>query len=283
MRRDTSTPQSSVAQGYEARKPIIELASLFDDLVPFLIERWPDEPQLQVALARKLASRGKSILPLKQPAQAQAELEKARALITRLRENAPEPQWTVLKPTELKSERGTILTLQGDGSIMASGKNPNQDTYILTAAIAGEPIGGLRLETIPDGNFNGAAGRVNGEFYLTEIEAAVSAPSGGTDHHLAIKDGFVDFYQAGYPVSNAFDHDNLTSWGIWTRMSEPHTAVFEFQSLSPAVEGSQRFKVRLYSGASDYRSAESRPLSAFRDESSTGPDGGGSASRRFQG
>jgi tetratricopeptide (TPR) repeat protein len=244
-------PAIERAQDYETRKPIIELASLFDDLLPVLIERWPDEPQLQVALARQLAARGRKHLTLKQPAQAQAELEKARALITRLREEAPEPQWTVLKPTELRSERGTILTLQGDGSIMASGKNPNQDTYTLTAAIAGEPVGGLRLETIPDEKFNGGAGRLNGEFHLTEIEAAVSAPSADTDHHLAIKDGFVDFYQAGYPVSNAFDHDNLTSWGIWSRMSEPHTAVFEFQSLSPAVEGSQRFKVRLYSGSSN--------------------------------
>jgi eukaryotic-like serine/threonine-protein kinase len=254
-------PAIERAPDYEARKPIIELASLFDDLVPVLIERWPDEPQLQVALARQFAGQGKKHLTLKQPAQAQAELEKARAVITRLRGKAPEPQWTVLKPTELKSERGTILTLQGDGSITASGKNPNQDTYILTAAIAGEPIGGLRLETIPDSDFNGAAGRVNGEFHLTEIEAAVSAPGGGTDHHLAIKDGFVDFYPAGYPVSHAFDHDNLSSWGIWTRMSEPHTAVFEFQSLSPAVEGSQRFKVRLYSGASD---APQRNLGRFR-------------------
>ena len=151
----------------------------------------------------------------------------------------------------MSSERGTILRLQGDGSILASGKNPNQDTYIVTASIAGDPIGGLRLETIPDENFNGTAGRVNGEFHLTEIEAAASAPSGGTDHHLAIKDGFVDFYPAGYPVSHAFDHDHLTAWGIWTRTSEPHTAVFEFESMSPAVEGSQRFKVCLYFGTSD--------------------------------
>ena len=138
--------------------PIVEVAAWSDEVLSALTKRQPDDPQLQLAFARKLAEHGKQRLAEKQPAKAQAELEKSREMITRLCEKAPESQWTVLKPTELKSERGTMLALQSDGSIMASGKNPDQDTYTLTAPIAGGPIGGLRLETIPDERLDGDAG-----------------------------------------------------------------------------------------------------------------------------
>jgi tetratricopeptide (TPR) repeat protein len=249
------------ADDYEARKPIVEVAAWSDEVLSALIKRQPDDPQLQLAFARKLAEHGKKRLAEKQPASAQAELEKSREMITRLREKAPETQWTVLKPTELKSERGTMLALQSDGSIMASGKNPDQDIYTLTAPIAGGPVGGLRLETIPDERLNEDAGFLNGAFFLTEIEAAVEARDGGTDRLLAIKNSFADFAHVDYPVSRAFDHDPTTSWVPWPRVSEPHTAVFEFQSLSAAQDGSQRLKVRLESGSHMY---PQRNLRRFR-------------------
>ncbi len=249
------------ADGHEARKPIVEVAAWSDEVLSALIKRQPDDPQLQLAFARKLAEHGKKHLAEKQPARAQAELEKSREMITRLREKAPEPQWTVLKPMELKSARGTTLGLQSDGSIMASGKNPDQDTYTLTAPVAGGPIGGLRLETIPDERLDGGASFLNGAFFLTEIEAAVEAGDGGTDRLLAIKDGIADFAHDDQPVSRSFDHDPWTSWVTWPRVSEPHTAVFEFQPLSAAEDGSQRLKVRLESGS---RIFPQRNLRRFR-------------------
>ena len=154
------------SEGHEARKPILELAARFGDLLPALIERQPDEPQLQLALARSLARRGQQHLAEKQPAKAQAELEKSREILARLRARYPEPSWTVLKPTELKSERGQTLTLQGDGSIRASGTNPDRDTYTLTAPIAGGTVAGLRLETIPDDRLKGDASRYVGRVLL---------------------------------------------------------------------------------------------------------------------
>ena len=71
------------SEGHEARKPILELAAHFGDLLPALIERQPDEPQLQLALARSLARRGQQHLAEKQPATAQAELEKSREILAR--------------------------------------------------------------------------------------------------------------------------------------------------------------------------------------------------------
>ncbi len=154
-----------------------------------------------MALARSLARRGKQHLAEKQPAKAQAALEKSREIVARLRAKYPEPVWTVLKPTELKSERGQTLTLQGDGSIRASGTNPDRDTYTLTAPVAGGTVAGLRLETIPDERLKGDASRWWGEFFLTQIDLATLAASGGTDRPLAIKDGVADFSRDQHPLS----------------------------------------------------------------------------------
>ena len=48
-------------------------------------------------------------------------------------------EWTVLKPTEMKSEGGATLTLQADNSVLAGGKNTLGDVYSITAEIA-EPV-----------------------------------------------------------------------------------------------------------------------------------------------
>jgi hypothetical protein len=82
-----------------------------------------------LALARSLARRGKQHLAEKQPAAAQAELKRSREFLARLRAKYPEPLWTVLKPSELKSERGQTLTPERDGSIRVRGTNPDRDNY----------------------------------------------------------------------------------------------------------------------------------------------------------
>ncbi len=72
------------ADGYDARKPIVEYATRFDEVLSALIKRQPDDPQLQLALARKLAERGQQRLAEKQPAEAQADLQKAGEILTHL-------------------------------------------------------------------------------------------------------------------------------------------------------------------------------------------------------
>jgi WD40 repeat protein/tetratricopeptide (TPR) repeat protein len=81
------------AHGSEARKPILERAARFDDLLVALVQQQPDDAQFQLALARKLAERGKQRLREKQLADALADLERSRAIFQRLRAG---PEWTVL-------------------------------------------------------------------------------------------------------------------------------------------------------------------------------------------
>ncbi len=113
----------------EARKPILELAARFDDLVSGLVEQQPDNLSLQLALARNLARQGQQRLAENRPVEALAALKKSREVSTRLRTKYPQPQWTVLAPMQMKSNAATTLTLQRDGSILASGRRHSGDFY----------------------------------------------------------------------------------------------------------------------------------------------------------
>ena len=137
------------ADGYEARRPVSEVAAHFDDLVSALIQRQPDDPLCQLALARNLAERGKRHLAEKQPAKAQAELEKARAVFTRLL--SPGGDWTVLTPVEMKTETGAQMEWQKDGSVFVHQIQPaKKDTYSLVFPSRLKGITGLRLEVLAD-------------------------------------------------------------------------------------------------------------------------------------
>ena len=136
-------------------------------------EQAADDPQLQLALARKLAEHGTQRLTEKQPAQAQADLEKARTVFTRLLAKYPMPQWTVLKPTNTEgiSKGGATLKLLEDGSILASGTNPPKDEYTVVARPDLEHITAIRLEALPDPSLprNGPGRNAAGSFDLNKL------------------------------------------------------------------------------------------------------------------
>ncbi len=89
------------------------------------------------------------------------------------------PAWSALRATEVKSSGGATLTRQSDGSWLASGTNPGNDTYEITAAIPAGPFTGVRLAVLPDASLpNHSLGRAgNGNFVLSGIEAEIIAPS----------------------------------------------------------------------------------------------------------
>ena len=122
----------------------------------------PEGAKLLAEFARRLAAGGQ--VPL-----ANGQFEKSQALYERSLEADPEndvvaaelaqllldkhengnpTRWTVLKPTEMKSEGGATLTELDDHSILAGGKNPPQDVYTLTFRDLPARIQGLRLEAL---------------------------------------------------------------------------------------------------------------------------------------
>ncbi len=214
------------ADGYEARRPILKLAGRFDDVLGALVQGQPDDSQLQLAWARKLAERGKQLLAEKQPAQALAEFQKAQEIFTRLR---AEPQWTVLTPVEMKTESGAKLELQKDGSVFVH-QPGNDDTFTLVFQTALKGIKGLRLEALADSRLpkGGPGWAANGNFWLTDLTLqAAPAKSLGQPKSIALANASADFSQIGWDVRGAIDSNFSMGWSIWPGINRDHTAVFE--------------------------------------------------------
>jgi hypothetical protein len=80
-------------------------------------------------------------------------------------------EWSVLEPASLHAEAGSALTKDRDGIVMATGENPQRETYTIEAPAELKTLAGIRLEVIPDASLpRGGPGRdVYGHFGLTEV------------------------------------------------------------------------------------------------------------------
>jgi tetratricopeptide (TPR) repeat protein len=218
------------ADGYEARKPIFALLARFDMVLSAFVERQPEDQQLQLALARRLAERGQMSLANKQPAKAQDELEKSRAIFTRLL--SPNNRWKVLTPIEMKTDTGAKMELQKDGSVFVHQVSPGRnDAYTLAFQTALKGITGLRLEVLADSRLpHGGPGwmSMNGTFLLSELTLeAASADSRDKARAIPLRNAWADFSQPGGDVRGAVDGNDRTVWAIWPEVNKDHTAVFE--------------------------------------------------------
>ena len=230
-----------------------------------LIKLRPAEPDLFLALARHHSGRGERKQADEARAKArslyEAKLAKnaddesaAGALADLLRHDRPRT-WTVLEPASMRSEGGATLRTLPDGSILASGTNPDNEVYTITAETALRRITAVRLEAIPDPSLPlNTSGRAteNGNFALSEFRMQYS-PRGSSgwqaikfvgahsDHsvpaanHYAKKDMNID---------GAIDQKSDTFWESWPKSSQPHWAVFKPAAPIVAEDG-MKLLVRL--------------------------------------
>jgi mono/diheme cytochrome c family protein len=114
-------------------------------------------------------------------------------------------RWTVLHPDRVDSAGGAVLKLMPDGSILATGKNPQADSYTIQAKAAQAAITGVRIEVIPDPSLpHGGPGRdPDGNFFLSDFEvdaAPVSNPQ--AVEHVVWKQAEANESQEGYDIKN---------------------------------------------------------------------------------
>jgi len=86
-------------------------------------------------------------------------------------------KWKPLKPAKVASANKSKLAVQADGSVLASGKAPDKDTYTVTVTNALKAVTGLRIEALPDASLpaRGPGRGANGNFVLNEVVARVQA------------------------------------------------------------------------------------------------------------
>jgi eukaryotic-like serine/threonine-protein kinase len=200
----------------------------------------PRELSLQLALARSLVESGKKALAAGRQEEALPELAEAQEIFSKLVAEHPEPTWTVLRPTAVQSEAGATLTLQGDGSILAGGKTPDQDSYTLTLGDLPAAITAIRLETLADPTLpnNGPGRAPDGTFVLTRI-LVVGAPENLPPWRAAL----ADYTQSGFDVSYAITPEgsprsNATGWAISGATTKTPAALFAFQKPWKPLRGS---------------------------------------------
>jgi hypothetical protein len=143
------------------------------------------------------------------------------------------PEWKPLEIVDATADKGTTLTKQADGSILAGGANPDAGTYTIKAKNTLQGITGLRLEVLPDPTLpaQGPGRAPNGNFVLSFIKVEMKGPA-GTDALLPVTlvNPQATFAQDTFPIVNALKNTNNTGWAVAPQFGKAQTAFFEFQT-----------------------------------------------------
>jgi tetratricopeptide (TPR) repeat protein len=192
----------------------------------------------------------------------------AAQLAERLLESRPGQDWRVLKPDEMTSAGGATLTRLADGSILAAGNLPVQDSYTITASTELRGITAVRLEALPDTRLpQNGPGRNSGNFCLTEISLVVES-AGASGKRQSIPFARAAGYRRPLDRDTTFmdgpqgaiDGRHTTRWDIWPRAGEETAIVV--QTMHPvALSEGMRLVLRL-----DFRHPvfSPSPLGRFR-------------------
>jgi WD40 repeat protein/serine/threonine protein kinase len=155
--------------------------------------------------------------------------------------------WTVIKPAAFKSAGGATLTLQPDGSILASGKNPDAEVYTITLDHLPSSVAALRLEVLADPSLprNGPGRHESGNFQLAEFTVhRTTTAENSPEVPLAIASAADSYHWTGEPVQHVLDNNAFTVWHVWGQLGKDHAAVFELKSTI-AVGPEDRLILRL--------------------------------------
>jgi hypothetical protein len=140
------------------------------------------------------------------------------------------PVWEPLEIDKATAKGGATLAKQPDGSVLASGPNPDKDVFTVTAKTKLKGITALRLEVLPDDGLpaKGPGRAPNGNFVLTELILAAQE-QGATDKPkpVGLFNAQATFAQDGFSADKAIDNNRATGWAVAPRFGQAHTAYFE--------------------------------------------------------
>jgi hypothetical protein len=158
------------------------------------------------------------------------------------------PAWVILDPDQFTSKGGASLSKLADSSVMASGKNPDRDTYTFVAHTELTNITSLRIEALADPSLvKGGPGRSdNGNIQVTEVRVSAGPLHGETNAvELRLINPRASFEQnAELSVQKAIDRDPKTGWAVDPQFGTNHAAVFEIQN-PPRYAGGTKLTVTL--------------------------------------
>jgi hypothetical protein len=156
--------------------------------------------------------------------------------------------WIILNPDEFRSKEGATLRKLDDSSVLASGKNPDHDTYTFVAHTDLTKITSVRIEALADASLvKGGPGRAdNGNIQLTDLRVWAAPLHGETNIvELKLINPKATFEQnAELSIQKAIDGNPKTGWAVDPQFGTNHAAVFEIQS-PPQYDGGMTLTVSL--------------------------------------
>jgi hypothetical protein len=157
-------------------------------------------------------------------------------------DNKRTPVWSSVELVSAVSTGGAVLKQQPDLSILASGKNPSPETYVVKVNTKLKGITGVRLEVLPDPSFpaQGPGRAPNGNFVLNEFSVeAVALGSKDKPVALPLHNAQADFSQEGWAVAGAIDGKKETGWAVMPAFGKQHEAYFELKTPLANAQSSQ--------------------------------------------
>ena len=165
-------------------------------------------------------------------------------LAARPAETSPAGKWLVLELDSYQSKGGATLARLDDGSLLASGKNPDHDeyTFVATTNLNVKDITAVRIEALSHESFvKGGPGRAsNGNFALTQFTLSAK-PLKGDGQPVTVKlvNPKATFEQQGLGVAGAIDDNAGSAWAVDPEFGKNHAAVFECEPSAGFEGGAQ--------------------------------------------
>jgi hypothetical protein len=158
--------------------------------------------------------------------------------------SARKSAWLPLEPTQVVSklnEKGAKLTRQPDGSYLASGPNPQKDTYLFDAPMPKDGVSGFLLECFTDPSLpEQSLGRnSNGNFVLSDFDVFIQK-AGGKPEQQTLATAEADYSQKGYEIANVLKNGRRSGWAIdGPTKKENRRAMFLLERPVSYTEGAQ--------------------------------------------
>jgi len=193
----------------------------------------------------------------------------ARLVAWEKSDRRPAPStWVVLDTVQATTKSGVKLTRLGDGSFLASGENPEFDTYTFTVPAPMRGITAVRLEAMADKSLvkSGPGRSEIGNFALSDF----SLKTGPGQTAVKFTKATATFEQKGLPVSATIDADAKSAWAIDPQFGVNHAAVFALAApLTNAPGDLLTFALKFDNNA---KHAIGRPRLAVSTNASAGLD-----------
>ncbi|MEO0476614.1 MAG: adenylosuccinate synthetase, partial [Planctomycetota bacterium] len=158
--------------------------------------------------------------------------------------------WAGLKVKEAKASRGVQLKTQEDGSVLATGRNNNQDTYTISLNTTAKDLRVIRLDALRHDSLphKGLGRADNGNAVLSHIQAkAISIKDPSQSRDLALVYAHADFAQdnGDFDIQNALIPDAL-GWAVGSHVKAGDRSAHLLTAEPFGYEGGTQLVIKLH-------------------------------------